>query len=207
MSRPQVILVEVEPARSPMVADLLRSADCDVTARLPGVAPLTDGRSRLRNDLVAVATARPDDRLLEGLVALQGAAPTPVVLFASDDSATSIRRAVQAGVSAYVVDGVQPHRVRPILEAAMARFRQVKALADELDRTRTQLAERKLIERAKGIIMVQRGVSEEQAYQLLRKTAMDRNKRMADIADSIVSASELLAERPALATAAPLGLG
>ena len=92
----------------------------------------------------------------------------------------------------YVVDGVTPARVRPILEAAMARFRQFKALAEELQRTRSQLIERKVVERAKGIVMAQRGLSEDAAYKLMRKTAMDRNKHMVDIADSIISASDLL---------------
>lgn len=206
MSRLKVVLVEIEPARMPMVSELMDVADCDVVAHETTITGMVERAAARDVDLVVVATGSADDRLLEGLVALQGAAPTPVVLFASDDSAATIRRAVQAGVSAYVTDGVTPARVRSILEAAMARFRQFKALAEELQRTRSQLTERKLIERAKGIIMAQRGLSEDEAYKLMRKTAMDRNKRMVDIADSIIAASDLLGTSAKVSQGMPLGL-
>jgi response regulator NasT len=99
---------------------------------------------------------------------------------------------VQAGVSAYVVDGIQPHRVRPIVEAAIARFEKFRALEDELQRTRAELADRKVIEKAKGLIMRQRGVSEDEAYRAMRKVAMRSNRRLADVAEGIVAAAELL---------------
>ena len=107
----------------------------------------------------------------------------------------TIRRAVQAGVSAYVVDGLQAQRVRPILEAAIARFEQHRGLQAELDRTRSALEDRKKIERAKGIVMMQRGIGEPAAYGLMRKAAMDQNRRLVEIADSIIAAAELLGGR------------
>lgn len=194
MSTLKVILVELEAARTPALSEMLQAADCEVVAQVADIADVPPALSRLGAQLVALSVTSPTDPLLDSLVTLQGRTPTPVVLFCADDSAAVIRRAVQAGVSAYVTDGVIPSRVRAILEAGMARFRQFKALADELVRTRGQLAERKSVERAKGIIMTQRGLSEDQAYKLLRKTAMDRNKRMVDIAESIIAAAELLGE-------------
>jgi response regulator NasT len=185
-------LVEAEPARVPELEQLLHGADCDVLARVSSLAELARCAQLSRAQLVVLSVAVPDDRLFQSLVTAQSLAPTPLVLFAADDAPATISRAVQAGASAYVLDGVRPQRVRSILEAAMARFRQYKALAEELHRARSQLAERKLIERAKGIVMAQRALTEDQAYRLLRKTAMDRNKRMVDIAESIIAASELL---------------
>jgi len=190
----KAILVEVEPARTSELRELLAAAGCELTACVPDTGEVPTAMSRLGADLVVLSVTAPEDRLLESLVAVQGSSPTPVVLFAADERADTIRRAVQAGVSAYVTDGVEQHRVRAILEAAIARFRQFKALAEELARTRGQLAERKRIERAKGIVMAQRGLTEEQAYKLMRKTAMDRNRRLAEIADSIIAASEVLGE-------------
>lgn len=205
MSGLRVILVEVEAARSPQVVELLQGAGCDLVARVTAIAELS-GMPEHPADLVVLSVSTPDEALLNGLLAIQAA--MPVVLFTADEGVGTIRRAVQAGVSAYVSDGVNPSRVRSILDTAMARFQQFKALAEELERTRGQLTERKLIERAKGIVMAQRGLTEDQAYRLMRKTAMDRNKRMAEIADSIIAASELLSERPsAPPTLAPVGVG
>lgn len=207
MSRPQLILVEAEPARVPALGQLLHGAGCEVLARVAGLADLARCPQLRQAQLVVLSVAQPDDRLFKALVTAQSATPMPLVLFAADESSATIARAVQAGVSAYVLDGVEPQRVRSILEAAMARFRQFKALADELHRARSQLAERKLIERAKGIVMAQRALTEDQAYKLLRKTAMDRNKRMAEIAESIIAASELLgASSPRVAQAIPLSM-
>jgi response regulator NasT len=118
-----------------------------------------------------------------------------MVMFSQDDNGDTIRRAVQAGVSAYVVDGVQAQRVRPIMEAAIARFGEHRRLQAELDRTRSKLEERKKIERAKGVVMMQRGVGEPAAYALMRKAAMDQNRRLVEIADSIITAADLLGGR------------
>jgi response regulator NasT len=104
----------------------------------------------------------------------------------------SIRAAVQAGVSAYVVGGLAPERVRPVLEVAIARFNQYQALRRELETARSTLEERKVIERAKGILMKSRRLAEDEAFRLLRKMAMDRKTRLADVARQIVDAAELL---------------
>lgn len=192
MTKLHAILVEMDPVRSAAVRELLGIAGCEVVASFTDIQQLLTQPQRPTADLIAIAVAEPEPTLLNDLIAIQSARPSPVVLFSADEAPGTIQRAVQAGVSAYVVDGVNPVRVRSILEAAIARFRQFKALAEELHKTRSQLTERKLIERAKGIVMRQRGLAEDDAYKLMRKTAMDRNKRMAEIADSIISASDLL---------------
>ena len=103
-----------------------------------------------------------------------------------------IEAAVQGGVSAYVVDGMQPHRLRPIIEVAIARFREFQALRDELQQTRNKLAERREIEKAKGILMKQKGMAEEDAYQALRKLAMDQGLKIGEVARQLISIAKLL---------------
>jgi response regulator NasT len=143
--------------------------------------------------VVLIDIDSPSRDTLENLRTVQAHQPRPMVMFTQDDANESIRRAIEAGVSAYIVDGIERRRVRPIVEAAMARFSQFQALEKELLETRGKLAERKLIERAKGIIMKQQGLSEDAAFQAMRRLAMRKNKRLAEIAESVISASELLA--------------
>lgn len=113
--------------------------------------------------------------------------PRPIILFSNKRDSEYIRQAVQAGVSAYVVDGLSQERVMPIVEVAIARFREFEALKRELQETKTQLADRKVVDKAKGILMQRKGLSEDEAYQLLRKTAMSRNMRIADVARTLLA--------------------
>jgi response regulator NasT len=118
--------------------------------------------------------------------------PRPIVMFTQDREGAMIREALKAGVSAYVVDGLSVERIRPIMDVAVARFEQSQALRQELEEARASLTERKVIERAKGILMKQRACSEEEAYRLLRKAAMDGNKRLAEVAEQLIAMSRLL---------------
>ena len=102
------------------------------------------------------------------------------------------RAAIEAGVSAYVVDGMQPERLKPILDAAVTRFNMFQRMRTELETTKRALEERKVIDRAKGLIMKAKGLGEDEAYALLRKTAMDQNRRVADVAEALVTAAGLL---------------
>jgi response regulator NasT len=113
-------------------------------------------------------------------------------MFSDANDSALIEAAVQAGVSAYVVDGMQPHRLRPIIEVAIARFREFQALRDELQQTRNKLAERREIEKAKGILMKQKGMAEEEAYQALRKLAMDQGLKIGEVARQLISIAKLL---------------
>ncbi len=118
--------------------------------------------------------------------------PRPVIIFTEKSESELIKGAVQAGVSAFVVDGYSHHRIGPILELAVARFREERSLRDELQETKTRLDERKVIEKAKGIIMSKRHLDEDDAYKALRKLAMDRNQKIADVARDVISVSTLL---------------
>jgi response regulator NasT len=113
-------------------------------------------------------------------------------MFAAEGDTGAIERAVRAGVSAYIVDGLNPARVKPILDVAVARFREYHALRRELEETRTQLADRKQIDRAKGLLMKHRDMDEQQAYHAMRKMAMDRGQRLAEVANNIIAVLELL---------------
>ena len=192
MSEPRVVVIEVEPSRKAETRALLAAAGCELVASLAMDSQLFKVLPRYQADLIVLSPLSPDGRLLHQLDAIQHALPVPIVMLSADNEADTVERSIEAGVSAYVVDGVEPGRLRPIFTATMARFKQMRMLNDELSKARSQLSERKLIERAKGIIMAERGATEQQAYELMRKTAMDRNKRLVDIAESIVSASELL---------------
>jgi response regulator NasT len=119
--------------------------------------------------------------------------PRPIVMFTQDAKRESIREAVRAGVTAYVVDGLTAERIEPIIEAALARFEAFQSVQTELAQTRTQLSERKLVERAKGILMKEKKLPEDEAYRLLRKLAMDRSMSLGTVAEQIVAYAKLLA--------------
>lgn len=185
-------MVDEHLERQEGVAEILESVDCEVVASLSPSDDLLGQVALHKPDIVIIDMDSPSRDTLESLRSVQSAMPRPMVMFSQDDDGETIRRAVDAGVSAYIVDGLQAKRVRPILEAAMARFEQYRALENELNKTRDQLASRKKVDRAKGILMKERSLSEEDAYDLMRKTAMAQNKRIVDIADTIIAAAELL---------------
>ena len=118
--------------------------------------------------------------------------PRPIVLFTEDRANATIQAALKAGVSAYVVAGMQADRLQPILDVAVARFEREQALREELRDAQTKLVERKVVERAKGFLMQQKGVSEDEAFRLLRKLAMDRNAKLLEVAQQVVDVAKLL---------------
>jgi response regulator NasT len=145
----------------------------------------------LQPDLVVLYVVLPDARLLDQIRTVNSRWPRPVVLFSDQGDSDVVVAAVDAGVHAYIVDGFDGRRLGSILDVAVARFRVYQTLRDELDRTRSSLRERKLVDRAKGILMNKRRWSEEQAYQALRKMAMDQNRRLADVAERLIEMSDL----------------
>ncbi len=147
---------------------------------------------RLQPDVVIVDSESPSRDTLEHLGAVSSSCPRPVVVFSEDAGAVPMQQALKAGVSAYVIAGLQPHRLLPVLQVAIARFEQDRALRDQLEAAQSRLSERKLVERAKGILMQEIGLSEEQAFVHLRKLAMDRGQRLTQVAERIVQARKLL---------------
>ncbi len=146
----------------------------------------------IQPDVLVIYVAEFSGLLLSQLKALKKNYPLPVVLFTPDRNQESIDMAVDAGVTSYVVDCDNLDRFKPLLDVAKARFHQQHKLEQELDKSRQALADRKLIDKAKGILMEQKNVSEEEAYVALRKLAMDKNKRIGEIAEQFVQAAEML---------------
>lgn len=146
-----------------------------------------------RSDAVVVSCVAADPALVQQLEQLSRDQPSPVVMFTDRSDSVALRALIKAGVSAYVVDGLQAARVAPVLETALARFREFQTLRQERDAAVARLSERKHIDRAKGILMQRRGLPENAAYQALRRMAMDRGKRLAEVAESIITAEEMLA--------------
>lgn len=150
-------------------------------------------RSRLFNpDVVLVDLANPSRDIIEELSVASTPMERPVAMFVDQSDDAMTKAAIEAGVSAYVVDGLRADRVKPILDAAITRFHMFSRVRKELETTKRALEERKVIDRAKGLLMKARGIDEDAAYSLLRKTAMDQNKRVVDVASALVTAAGLL---------------
>jgi two-component system, response regulator / RNA-binding antiterminator len=186
------MLVDDQPARAALLEQALRDHSYTVIERLSTAAGLAEQVARLEPDVIIIDIESPDRDTLENMAVLNRDNPHPVVMFAAEGDTGAIERAVRAGVSAYVVDGLNPARVKTIVDVAIARFREYQALRRELQETRTQLADRKQIDRAKGLLMKHRGMDEEQAYHAMRKMAMDRGQRLAEVASNIIAVLELL---------------
>jgi len=188
----RVMIVDSDAERSRNLRGALTLAGYRVVAELRESIALPEAVEGLKPHIVIVAADSPDRDTLEHISLTLRNAPRPVVMFTQDGASETIRAAVQAGVAAYVVDGLSPERIRPILEVACARFEAHQALAERLADTERRLAERKTIEKAKGLIMQRRGLSEEAAYKELRSLAMQTGKRLAEVAETLLAASHLL---------------
>lgn len=187
-----IVVVEPDPARAALISESLSAAgDFSVTV-LGGTNDLAGRIQRIAPDVVLIDIANPSRDTMEEMTLATGPLDRPVAMFVDRSDDTMTRAAIEAGVSAYVVDGLQPARLRPILEAAVARFNMFSRVRTELETTKRALEERKLLDRAKGLIMKAKGVGEEEAYTLLRKEAMDQGKRVADIAQALVTTAGLL---------------
>ena len=143
-------------------------------------------------DVIIVDTESPSRDTLEHVAVLSETDPRPIVMFSSDSGSDTIREAVQAGVSAYIVDGLAAERVKPIIEVAIARFESYQAVRTELAQVKTKLSERKLVERAKGVLMKARSIGEDEAYAALRKMAMERSLTIGEVSRQLLAVSDLL---------------
>lgn len=188
----RILLVEESPDRAHALREGLLRAGHDVVGAIASPLELLDAIERLQPDVIVIDTHSPTRDAIEHLCVVSQSSPRPIVMFSGDDSSEAIREAVRAGVSAYVVDGLDPARVRPIVEVAVARFEAHQRLRTELGAVHQELAERKLVERAKGILMRTRGLDEQAAYHAMRRMAMDRSKRLSEVARSIIDMEHLL---------------
>jgi response regulator NasT len=188
----RVVLMDDEVDRARLLAEALRADGVDVLAVLGSGTDFLDRIDSLGPDLLIVDIDNPDRDMLEGLRRVGQERNRPVVMFAQDGRAETIKAAVEAGLAAYVVDGLTPDRVGPIIDVAIARFAQFQELRGELNKAKASLAERKLVEKAKGILMQRRGCGEDEAYKAMRRMAMDQKLRLVDIANKIIAAAEML---------------
>ncbi len=178
--------------RSRLLRIGLLEAGYNLVATLPADPFLTDRLAQLRADLVIVDAESDARDALEHVVMATRDERRPIVMFTSDEDTSHVNEAVAAGVTAYIVDGLAPERIHPILTVALARFRHQEALLAELDSARDELQERKLIERAKGLLMQRQGLSEHEAYARLRKAAMNKGMKLGEMAQQMIEMAELL---------------
>lgn len=188
----RVLLIDDGAHRVRLIRDELVAQGHEVVGVMDSARVIHDAVEQLRPDAVIVDSESPSRDTLEHLAVLSGRNPRPVVVFAEDDADDPMRRAMAAGVSAYVVAGLQPQRVASVLRVAIARFEQDRQLRVELAEARQQLTQRKVIDRAKGLLMKRQGLAEDEAYALLRKTAMDKGLKLAELAQRLVDAADLL---------------
>ena len=188
----RVLVVDETAGRAELLSAALVLAGYEVTASLSSPLALLKTIEQLRPDVIVIDTDSPSRDVLEHLGMVSRLTPRPVVMFTSDGSEQAIRAATRAGVSAYVVDGLDQHRIKTIVDVAVARFDEMQDLRDQLTEANTQLAERKVIERAKGLLMKSRNLDEQAAFATLRKAAMDRKLKLSEVAQRIVDAADLL---------------
>ena len=190
--RLRILVIDENRIRASIIEDGLREAGFSDVVALSGVGQLMRDIVDIDPDVIFIDLGNPNRDALEAAFQVSRAARRPIALFVESSDADSIAAAVEAGVSAYVVDGLRKERVKPILDLAILRFNAFNRLQRELEETRSALAQRKVVERAKGMLMTSRGVTEEEAYALLRKTAMSQNRKIADVAEGLVLAAGLL---------------
>ena len=191
-ARLRVLLIDDGAHRTRSIREELTRQGHDVVGVIESATLIHDCVQRLLPDVVIVDTESPTRDTLENLATLSARNPRPVVVFTDDGSQAPMQRALRAGVSAYVIAGLAPERLEPVLQVAIARFEQDAALRAQLDKAEQQLAGRKVVERAKGVLMAESGLDEDEAYRRLRKLAMDRGKRLVDVAQSVIDAQQLL---------------
>jgi two-component system, response regulator / RNA-binding antiterminator len=191
-SSPKIVIVDESPIRAAILEEGLREAGYTGVVHISEMHSLLARIYALDPDIIVIDLENPSRDVLEQMFQVSRAVRRPIAMFVDQSDAASIQASVEAGVSAYIVDGFNKQRIKPILDLCVSRFNAFARLQDELDRTKHALEERKVIDRAKGILMKLKGLTEDEAYVLLRSTAMREKKKIGEIAQSILTASELL---------------
>jgi response regulator NasT len=191
-SFPKIVIVDESPIRAAILEEGLREAGYTGVVHISEMQSLLARIYALDPDVILIDLENPSRDILEQMFQVSRAVRRPVAMFVDQSDAASIQASVDAGVSAYIVDGLKKERIKPILDLCISRFNAFSRLQAELDRAKSALEDRKVIDRAKGILMKLKGLTEDEAYILLRSTAMREKKKISDIAQSILTASELL---------------
>jgi response regulator NasT len=187
-----ILVIDENAIRASIIEAGLRDAGHSSVTVVQDVHGVGRVIERLQPDVIVIDLENPNRDLLESMFQLSRSVKRPIAMFVDRSDKGMIEAAIDAGVSAYVVDGLRQERVKPILDMAISRFNAFSRMARELEEARSELEGRKVIDRAKGILMKSRGIGEDEAYRLLRKTAMSQNRKIAEIAQSLVLAAGLL---------------
>ena len=185
-------MVDSGAAATVLLVESLSIEGFDLVGRVTSCDKLVNDIQQLSPDVVVIDMESPDDHIFEQLIEVNDQCPIPVVLFSENGETNIIKKAVKANVGAFIVDGLTERRVRPIIELAIERFKEIRSLQSELTDTKKRLEDRKMIEKAKGILMQRNSVSEDDAYQSLRKLAMKQNKKLVDVAQNVIELSDVL---------------
>jgi response regulator NasT len=188
----KILVIDENRIRAAIIEAGLREAGHERVTVIEDVAGIARRIAEIEPDVIVIDLGNPNRDMLESMFQLSRAVKRPIAMFVDRSDTQSIEASVEAGVSAYVIDGLRKERVKPILEMAISRFNAFSRMARELEEVRDELENRKVVDRAKGILMKSRGLSEADAYALLRKTAMNQNRKLADVAQSLVTAADLL---------------
>jgi len=188
----KIVIVDENPIRAAILADGLREAGYTQVTRIEETNNLLARVYTLDPDVILIDLENPSRDVLAQMFQVSRVVKRPIAMFVDQSDAAAIEAAVDAGVSAYIVDGLKKERIKNILDLCISRFNAFTRLQNELERAQTALSERKVIDRAKGILMKIRRIGEADAYALLRTTAMNENKKIAEVAQAVVTAEELL---------------
>ena len=188
----KVLIVDCDKLRSKPLKQSLIDCGFDVVAHVENDVDLQAKCLALKPDVVIIDTDSPNRDTLENICVMSMHDPRPIVMFTHDGNKEQIKLATQAGVSAYVVGTIPSERLVPVIDAAIARFEEFKNLRNELLQAKTKLDERKVIERAKGLLMKQRGLDEDAAYEMLRSMAMKKNMKLVNLSEQLLEAASML---------------
>jgi response regulator NasT len=189
---PKIVIVDESPIRAAILEEGLREAGFTQVVHISEMQSLLARIYAVDPDIILIDLENPSRDVLEAMFQVSRAVKRPIAMFVDQSDSASIQASVEAGVSAYIVDGLKKERIKPILDLCVSRFNAFAKLQEELERTKYQLEDRKVIEKAKGILMRVKGLNEDEAYVLLRSTAMREKKKIGEIAQSIITASEML---------------
>ena len=188
----KIVIVDESPIRAAILNEGLRDAGFTSVEHISEMHNLLARIYAMDPDVILIDLENPSRDILEQMFQVSRAVRRPIAMFVDQSDAASIQESVEAGVSAYIVDGLKKERIKPILDLCISRFNAFAKLQDELDRTKSALEDRKILDRAKGLLMKMKSLTEEEAYVLIRSTAMREKKKIGEIAQSIVTAAELL---------------
>ena len=187
-----ILIIDENRIRASIIEDGLREAGHARVVVLHDVNQVARTIQNSDPDVIVIDLENPRRDTLEHFFSLSRAVQRPIAMFVDRSDGAMIEKSVEAGVSAYVVDGLRKERIKPILDMAISRFNAFAKLRQELAEVRSELEDRKIVDRAKGILMKTRGIGEADAYALLRSTAMNQNRKLVEIAQSLITAADLL---------------